>query len=88
MRADVRTRQRPRRVRATTLIKRLTRTGKNPEEVLRDAEAKAGEGAAGFPRLRACLDTPAAADNAAPDGTFVRGLEALLDGLAARLETA
>jgi hypothetical protein len=48
--------------------------------------AKAREIASRFPRLRASLDTAAAADyGAAPDNTFEFGLQAILDGLQAQL---
>ncbi|MET8837435.1 TetR/AcrR family transcriptional regulator C-terminal domain-containing protein [Micromonospora sp. NPDC004540] len=55
------------------------------EEQLKDAMNKAREIAMGYPRLRARLETPAAATYAAaPDRTFETGLGALLDGLEQR----
>src|SRR5260370_24369481 len=40
-----------------------------------------------FPRLRARLELPSAGYGAAPDGSFQFGLQAVLDGLEARLAT-
>jgi AcrR family transcriptional regulator len=55
------------------------------EVQMRESMTKAREVAARFPRLRARLDTAAADYGAAPDNTFEFGLEAILDGLEARL---
>ncbi|WP_336204034.1 TetR/AcrR family transcriptional regulator [Nonomuraea sp. LPB2021202275-12-8] len=68
-----------------SLSKRLSRTGKNPEEVIQDVMGKARAVAMDFPRLRTRLDTPSADYNAAPEHTFEYGLRALLDGLEAAL---
>jgi hypothetical protein len=51
----------------------------NHEEVM--------EVAAQFPRLRARLELPSAGYGAAPGGSFEFGLQAVLDGLEARLAT-
>lgn len=72
----------------TSLTRKLGRDGDNAEELIRDRMAKAGEIAARFPRLRARLGTPAADYAGTPDGSFEFGLQAILDGLAARLATA
>ncbi|TDD32221.1 TetR/AcrR family transcriptional regulator [Actinomadura sp. KC06] len=62
--------------------RRLARDGAKAEEQLNDAMTKAQEIAMNYPRLRARLDTAAAADYAAaPAETFEFGLQALLDGL-------
>ncbi|MFJ7159177.1 TetR/AcrR family transcriptional regulator [Streptomyces sp. NPDC101118] len=72
---------------AASLTRRLARDGGDPEELLRETMAKAEEVAAQFPRLRARLETPAAAEyGASPARTFELGLETLLDGFAARLD--
>lgn len=54
-------------------------------ELLQESMTKAREIAAQFPHLRARLDTAATAYAAAPENTFEFGLQALLDGLEARL---
>ncbi len=67
---------------AVSLTRRLSRDGADAEALIQDAMAKATEVAMDFPRLRARLETPTAADYAAaPDKTFEFGLQALLDGL-------
>ncbi|MEU4830164.1 TetR/AcrR family transcriptional regulator C-terminal domain-containing protein [Streptosporangium sp. NPDC023615] len=72
-----------------SLKRRLGRNGADAEALIQDTVARAGEVAMGFPRLRARLETPPALDYAAaPDHTFEYGLEALLDGLEARLPGA
>ena len=71
---------------ATSLSRKLSREGGDAGELMRDGMTKASEIAMQFPRLRARLDTAAAADYAAaPDHTFEFGLQAVLDGLQARL---
>ncbi|MFI0405973.1 TetR/AcrR family transcriptional regulator [Actinomadura sp. 3N508] len=66
--------------------RRLAREGGKADEQLHEAMAKAQEIAMGYPRLRARLDTPAAADYAAgPGDAFEFGLQALLDGLERRV---
>lgn len=65
-----------------SLTRRLTRNGATAEQQFHDAMTKAQQIAMAYPRLRARLQTPAAADyNAAPDKTFEFGLQTLLDGL-------
>ena len=66
---------------AASLSRKLSGDG----QLMRDSMAEAREIAAQFPRLRARLETPAAAYAAAPDDTFAFGLQALLDGLDAQL---
>ncbi|WP_354641833.1 TetR/AcrR family transcriptional regulator [Kitasatospora camelliae] len=69
-----------------SLVRRLGRDGADPGERMAATLRSAAEVAAGFPRLRARLDSPAAADyNATPERTFERGLDTLLDGLQAEL---
>ena len=70
---------------AATLTRKLSRDGGNAGELIRASMAKASEIAAQFPRLRARLGTPAAGYAAAPDNSFEFGLQAILDGLEARL---
>ncbi|WP_084955702.1 TetR/AcrR family transcriptional regulator [Thermoactinospora rubra] len=67
-----------------SLTRRLGRGGGNPGELLRDVMAKATEIAMPFPRLRSRLIAPGEYGEA-PEGTFEHGLQALLDGLEARL---
>ncbi|MFH8760362.1 TetR/AcrR family transcriptional regulator [Streptomyces atroolivaceus] len=60
----------------------LTRKANGTGEQFRDTMAEAREIATRYPRLRARLETQAAADYAAaPEGTFEFGLRVLLDGL-------
>ncbi|MFJ3876370.1 TetR/AcrR family transcriptional regulator [Streptomyces sp. NPDC090077] len=69
-----------------SLTRRLARGGGDPDALLQDAVARAGEAAKGFPRLRARLEAPDAARYAAaPDAAFARGLRALLGGLEEQL---
>ena len=71
---------------AASLTRKLSREGGDAGELMRDGMAKASEIAMQFPRLRTRLDTAAAAGYAAaPDHTFEFGLQAVLDGLQARL---
>ncbi len=69
-----------------SLTRKLSRDGGNAEELIRDRMARANEIATEFPRLRARLGTAAADYAATPDDSFTFGLEAILDGLAARLD--
>ncbi|GHE08974.1 hypothetical protein GCM10010339_59700 [Streptomyces alanosinicus] len=69
---------------AASLSRKLSGDG-NAEQLMRDSMAEAREIAAQFPRLRARLETPTAGYATAPDDTFALGLQALLDGLDARL---
>ncbi|MEU7423998.1 TetR/AcrR family transcriptional regulator C-terminal domain-containing protein [Streptomyces sp. NPDC040750] len=65
-----------------SLTRRLRREGDDDEELFAETLARAAGTAAGFPRLRARLDTTAATRYAAaPDGSYAAGLRALLDGL-------
>ncbi|MFI7610058.1 TetR/AcrR family transcriptional regulator [Nonomuraea terrae] len=68
-----------------SLTKRLSRTGKDPEELIGATMARAREIAGDFPRLRARLGTSSDDYNATPEHTFEYGLRALLDGIAATL---
>jgi hypothetical protein len=68
-----------------SLTRKLSRDGGNATELLRDHMANAREIAMQFPRLRASLDTAAADYGAAPENTFEFGLQAILDGLEAKL---
>ncbi|MEV0404561.1 TetR/AcrR family transcriptional regulator C-terminal domain-containing protein [Actinoallomurus sp. NPDC050550] len=69
-----------------SLTRRLSRNGGDAERLLADTMAQATEIARRFPRLRERLDTAAAAGYAAaPDNSFEFGLQAILDGLEARL---
>jgi AcrR family transcriptional regulator len=71
---------------AASLTRKLGRDGGNAEELIRDHMTQASEIARQFPRLRAHLETAAVADyGTAPEGSFEFGLEAILDGLEARL---
>src|SRR6266566_208374 len=70
---------------AASLARRLSRNGGNAEVQMRDSMERAREIAARFPRLRAGLDTAAAEYAAAPENSFEFGLQAILDGLEARL---
>jgi Bacterial regulatory proteins, tetR family./Tetracyclin repressor, C-terminal all-alpha domain. len=71
---------------AAALTRRLSRDGAGAEAAIADTMARARAVAMDFPRLRARLETSAAADYAAaPGGTFEYGLRALLDGLAGLL---
>jgi AcrR family transcriptional regulator len=68
-----------------SLTRRLSRGGHDVEEHIHHTMAKAREVAQGFPRLRDRLDTTAAGYNAGPEQAFEAGLQALLNGLEARL---
>ncbi|MFB4319835.1 TetR/AcrR family transcriptional regulator [Actinomadura sp. 21ATH] len=71
-----------------SLTRRFSRAGGNAEEAFQKTMEQAGEVAMRFPRLRARVERPEAADYAgAPDGSFEFGLHAILDGLEARLPT-
>ncbi|MFE7794600.1 TetR/AcrR family transcriptional regulator [Streptomyces sp. NPDC057460] len=65
-----------------SLTRKLNEAHSTAEEQFQHTMTKAQEIAMRYPRLRARLDTQAAADYAAaPDKTFEFGLQALLDGL-------
>jgi hypothetical protein len=72
---------------ATVRFKRqLSREGGNAEERMQDTIARASEIARRFPRLRARLEAGQAAEYAAPpDKSFEFGLQAIFEGLEARL---
>ena len=59
--------------------------GGNAEELIHDSIAKASQIAAQFPRLRTRLGTASTDYGAAPEDSFEFGLQAILDGLEARL---
>ncbi|MCX4779829.1 TetR/AcrR family transcriptional regulator C-terminal domain-containing protein [Streptomyces sp. NBC_01264] len=73
----------------TSLTRRIEPEGGDAEEVFGAVMKQATEAAAGFPRLRSRVESvsgsghPDYAD--APDDTFDFGLQALLDGLTARI---
>jgi AcrR family transcriptional regulator len=69
-----------------SLTRKFSRGGGNAQELIRDHIEQATVIAAQFPRLRARLGDPAAADYAAaPEGSFEFGLLVILDGLEAKL---
>jgi len=69
-----------------SLKRRLSRGGGNAEELIRDTVGRASEIGMRFPRLRARLEgVPAVDYAAAPDKSFEFGLQAIFDGLEARL---
>jgi AcrR family transcriptional regulator len=67
-----------------SFTRKLGRDG-DAGELMSENMKQAREIAARFPRLRARLDTPSAEYAAAPTETFEFGLNAILDGLEARL---
>lgn len=69
---------------AASLSRKLSRE-RGRDEQIRESMTKARKLATEFPRLRARVDTPAADYAAAPENTFELGLQAILDGLEARL---
>jgi hypothetical protein len=71
-----------------SLRRKVGRDGGNAEERLADTMAKAGEIASRFPRLAARLGTASADYYATADNSFEFGLQAILDGLEARLDRA
>lgn len=72
---------------AASLTRKLRREGSDAERVIHATMTEARQIAAQFPRLRARLDTHGAEYGAVPDNTFQFGLQAVLDGLEARLDT-
>jgi AcrR family transcriptional regulator len=69
-----------------SLKRRLSREGGDPEKLIGDTVAMASEIAMRFPRLRARLEgVPSTDYGAAPDKSFEFGLQAIFDGLEARL---
>jgi AcrR family transcriptional regulator len=71
-----------------SLTRKLGGGGGDAEKALRETMAEASQVAAQFPRLRTRLHTRKAHYAAAPDNTFQFGLQAVLDGLQARLGAA
>jgi hypothetical protein len=70
------------------LRRRLSRDGGNAEELVRDTLVRGTEIGMRFPRLRARLEGgPVVGYAAAPDKSFEFGLQAIFDGLEARLST-
>jgi AcrR family transcriptional regulator len=70
---------------AASLTRRLDREGDDADELMRENMLRAREIASGYPRLGARLETASAEYGAAPEHTFEFGLQAILDGLGARL---
>ena len=68
-----------------SFTRKLGRDGGDVQALLQASRAEVLEVAAQFPLLRARLELPSAGYGAAPEGSFVFGLEAVLDGLEARL---
>ena len=66
---------------AATLTRKLSRGGGDPDELIREALAKASDIASQFPRLRARLESPSAGYAAGPKNGLEFGLQAILDGL-------
>jgi len=65
--------------------RKLGRDGGDVQALLQANRAEVLEVASQFPLLRARLELPSAGYGAAPEGSFAFGLQALLDGLEARL---
>ena len=65
--------------------RKLGRDGGDVQALLQANRAEVLAVAAQFPLLRARLELPSAGYGAAPEGSFAFGLQALLDGLEARL---
>jgi AcrR family transcriptional regulator len=70
---------------AASFTRKLASDGGDVEALMRASRAEIVEIAAQFPRLRARLDLASAEYAAAPDDSFAFGLQAVLDGLEARL---
>ncbi|MFJ9646124.1 TetR/AcrR family transcriptional regulator [Streptomyces sp. NPDC004244] len=68
-----------------SLNRKISREGRDPEEVLRETTAKAAEAASGLPHLQSRLNTTSAEYNEAPEATFTFGLESLIAGLETHL---
>ena len=65
--------------------RKLGRDGGDVQELLQHKRAEVLAVAAQFPLLRVRLELPSAGYGAAPEGSFAFGLQAILDGLEARL---
>ena len=70
-----------------SFTRKLGRDGGDVQALMQASRAEVVELAAQFPRLRARLGLPSAGYGAAPQGSFAFGLQAVLDGLEARLAT-
>jgi len=68
-----------------SFTRKLGRDGGDVQALLQASHAEVLEVAAQFPLLRARLELPSAGYGAAPEGSFAFGLQAVLDGLEARL---
>ena len=69
----------------TSFTRRLGRDGGDVQALLQANRAEVLAVAAQFPLLRARLELPSAGYGAATEGSFAFGLQAVLDGLEARL---
>jgi AcrR family transcriptional regulator len=67
------------------LTRKLRREGDDAQARVREILARAGETAMQFPRLRARMDGVSTSYGGAHENTFELGLQAILDGLEARL---
>ena len=70
-----------------SFTRKLGRDGGDVQALLQASRAEVLAVAAQFPLLRARLELPSAGYGAAPEGSFAFGLQAVLDGLEARLAT-
>ena len=70
---------------AASFTRKLGRDGGDVQALMQANRAEIVGVAAQFPRLRARIELPPAEYAAAPDGSFEFGLQAVLDGLEARL---
>ena len=68
-----------------SFTRKLGRDGGDVHALMQASRAEVVELAAQFPRLRARLELPSAGYGSAPRGSFAFGLQAVLDGLEARL---
>lgn len=68
-----------------SLTRKLRREGGDAKERMREGMEKAREIAAQFPRLRTRLDTATDDYGGSPENSFAFGLQAILNGLEARL---
>jgi len=68
-----------------SFTRKLGRDGGDVHVLMQASRAEVVELAAQFPRLRARLELPSAGYGSAPRGSFAFGLQAVLDGLEARL---
>jgi AcrR family transcriptional regulator len=73
---------------AASLTRKLDRGGSDASELIREHIARVKEIAVQFPRLRTRVVTGAADYGATPENSFETGLQAILDGLEAKLARA